>query len=260
MPVETGRRSVYGVVPVAASLEELERRADRLPPVWLLEVGELAAIVGDAPEKDAHGVRDQALAHARVLEAAVIDATVIPVRFGTVVDGGDEAVGTELLEANRDEWARLVERFGGLVQMTLKVEYNEDAILREIVVNQPAIARLRDRSRRGSEAATHGARARLGELVHNALSQQAEAHAGHLLMRLRPLSVAAIAAEPESEFMVLNGVCLIERKHMREFEATAEAIADEQTELMQFTLLGPMPPYNFLDLELSPAAATRRTS
>jgi hypothetical protein len=111
---------------------------------------------------------------------------VIPVRFGTVVDGGDEAVGTELIEAKRDEWARLVERFHGLVEMTLKVECNEDAILREIVANQPAIARLRDRSRRGSEAATQGARARLGELVHNALSQQAEAHAGHLLMRLKP--------------------------------------------------------------------------
>jgi hypothetical protein len=30
--------------------------------------------------------------------------------------------------------------------------------------------------------------------------------------------------------------------------------------LMQFTLLAPMPPYNLLDLELSPAAVTRRTS
>ena len=79
-------------------------------------------------------------------------------------------------------------------------------------------------------------------------------------MRLKPVSVAAIAAEPKSEFVVLNAVCLVERKRTREFEATAEAIADEQAELMQFTLLGPMPPYNFLDLELSPAAATRRTS
>src|SRR5947208_1774305 len=94
---EEEKRWVYGVVPGAASLEELERRADRLPPVWLLEMGELAAIVGDVPEDDAQGVRDQALAHARVLEAAVIDAPVIPVRFGTVVVGGDEAVGNELL-------------------------------------------------------------------------------------------------------------------------------------------------------------------
>ena len=44
----TEQRWVYGVVPRVASLHELERRADRLPPVWLLELGALAAIVGDA--------------------------------------------------------------------------------------------------------------------------------------------------------------------------------------------------------------------
>jgi hypothetical protein len=60
--------------------------------------------------------------------------------------------------------------------------------------------------------------------------------------------------------MVLNAVCLIERERIRKLAATAEAIADDQAELMQFTLLGPMPPYNFLDLELSPAAVARRTS
>jgi hypothetical protein len=229
-----------------ASLHELERRADRLPPVWLLELGELAAIVGDAPENDANGVRAQALAHARVLEAAVVDAPVIPVRFGTVLAGGDAAVGSELLDSNHDEFARLVQRFHSLLQMTLKVHYVEDAILRDIVQDDPEIARLRDYSRRGSQAATHVARARLGELVYNALGQQAQFDAADLLMRLKPVSVAAIAAVPESEFMVLNAPCLIERSRMGEFEALVEAIAEQHTGLLRFTLLGPMPAYNFL--------------
>ena len=104
------KRWVYGDVPGAASLGELERRADRLPSVWLLEMGELAAIVGDVPENDAKGVRNQALAHARVLEAAVVDAPVIPIRFGTVIVGGDEAVGSELLEARHDDFAAVQAR------------------------------------------------------------------------------------------------------------------------------------------------------
>jgi Gas vesicle synthesis protein GvpL/GvpF len=245
---DKGNRWVYGVVPEAASLEELERRADSLPPVWLLAMGELAAIVGDAPENDAHGVRNQALAHARVLEAAVADAPVIPVRFGTVIAGGDEAVGTELLDANYDEFARLVQRFHGLLQMTLKVEYNEDAILREIVESEPAIAQLRKHSRRGSQVATHGARARLGELVYNALGRRAQIDADYILKRLRPFSVGATVAEPESEFMLLNAPFLIERTRTREFEALAGTIADERRKLMQFMLLGPMPAYDFLDV------------
>ena len=64
---------IYGVVPAGASLNELERRQG-LPEVWLVETGDLAAIVGDQPRGDAKATREQALAHARVLEAAIVDA------------------------------------------------------------------------------------------------------------------------------------------------------------------------------------------
>src|SRR5919198_3939012 len=96
---------VYGVVPAGAELRELERRGDGLPDVWVVEGGDLGAIVGEAPGEDAKATRNQALAHARVLEAAVVDAPVVPFRFGIMVPG-DEEVGSELLEDHHDELAQ----------------------------------------------------------------------------------------------------------------------------------------------------------
>ena len=239
---------VYGVVPADASLEELERRADRLPDVSLVEAGDLAAIVGDVPEEDAKATRDQALAHARVLEAAVVDAPVVPFRFGVVVPGDDE-VGSELIEPRRDELKQLLDRVEGRVQMTLKVYYDEDAVLRETVEQVPEIKELRKKMSEGPEEATRDVRVRIGELVNNALEERRQRDTAEILEQLKPVSIAAVSEGLEKEFMVLNAPFLVERERRQEFEDAVEEAAQEREKLMRFRLLGPMPAYNFIDVE-----------
>lgn len=239
---------VYGVVPSGAALHELEQR-EGLPEVWVVEAGDLGAIVGPAPDGDAKATRDQALAHARVLEAAIVDAPVVPMRFGIIVPGGDEQVGSDVLEARHDELMRLLKKFEDRVQMTLKVSYREDAVLREIVAREPEIAQLREQSRQGSEEQTRAARVRMGELISNALEQRRERDKADIFERLKPVSVAAVDEAIETEFMVLNAPFLIARDRGEEFEETVDHVADERQERMQFALFGPMPAFNFLAVE-----------
>lgn len=239
---------VYGVVPVGASLQEVERRGDRLPEVWVVEAGNLAAIVGNAPQGNGKKTRNQALAHARVLEAAVADAPVVPFRFGIMVPG-DQEVGTDLLEAYHDELAGLLERVEDGVQMTLKVYYREDVLLREIVDKEPEIAELRDEMREGPEEVTRNVRVRVGELVSNAVEQRRQRDSADILERLKPVSLAAVVDDLEKEFMVLHAPFLVQRDRRQEFEDAVEEVAQERQERMSFRLLGPMPAYNFIDVE-----------
>jgi hypothetical protein len=242
---------IYGIVPAGASLQEVEQRRERInADVWVVELADLAAIVSDAPpEDDAKALRDQALSHARVLEAAIVDAPVVPFRFGNVVPGGDEAVGNQLLEARHDEFARQLEKFKNYVQMTLKVNYDEDAVLRRIIDSQPEIAQLRDQARQGDEATTHGARVRLGEMISNALQHLRERDASDILGELKPVSVASVADDLENEFMVLNVPFLVDRGRLSEFEAAVEKVAEGRGTGLRVTLLGPLPAYSFLDAE-----------
>ena len=105
-------------------------------------------------------------------EAAILDAPVVPFRFGNVVSGGDDAVGSALLEARHDEFVQQLERVKSHVQVTVKVTYDEDAVLRENIDGEPEIARLRRESGRGDEVTTREARMRLGEMISNALEQR----------------------------------------------------------------------------------------
>ena len=239
---------IYGIVPAGAELEEVERR-EGLPEVWVIESGDLGAIVGDAPEGDGKATRDQALAHARVLEAAVVDSAVVPMRFGVMVPGGDDAVGSELLEPHHDDFAKLLERLRDREQLVLKAYYQEQQVLREILQSQPEIAQLREQTRQGSAAATRDAQVRLGELISNAVQQLRDRDSSEILEQLKPLADAVSVEGLEKEFMVLNAAFLVHRDRAQEFEETAEKMAEDQQDRIQFTLLGPMPAYNFVDTE-----------
>jgi hypothetical protein len=236
---------VYGVIPAGARLEELNRRKDRLPAdVRVVEFGDLGAIVGDAPGDDANATRDQALAHARVLEVAVLDAPVVPFRFGTVL--ADGSVGSELLGAWHDELAQLLESVKDRVQLTLKANYREDVVLREILESNPKIAQLREQTRERDEIATRDIRVRLGELVSMALEQLRQRDAGAIVERLVPFSVASRVEPLENEFMALNAPFLVERRRIRKFEDAARSVADQQGQRMRLTLHGPMPAFDFI--------------
>jgi hypothetical protein len=252
MSDERPRVWVYGVVPVDAQLEELEARDD-LPDVWLVESGELAAIVGEAPEDDPKATRDQALSHARVLEAAVRDAPVVPMRFG-IMCPSDEEVTSGLLKDRHDQFADLLARLGERVQMMLKVEYDEQAVLREIVENEPEIAELREAAQQGDEDATRDQRVRLGELIAKAVDQRRKRDAADILERLQEAALEARSEPPEKELMVLNAPFFVARDGIEELEAAVEEVAQDRSERMHFRLLGPMPAYHFLEVEEAAAA------
>jgi hypothetical protein len=237
---------VYGVVPAGASFDLRERRPEE--QVRLIEVEQLAAIVGEALADDDEAARERALAHARVLRAAVEATPVVPMRFG-IVFPDEESVRSELLEERHDALVRLLKKVEHLVQMTLKVYYDEDGLFAEIVETEPEIARLRDVTSGGDETETYNARVQLGELVTVAIERRQQQDAAEIVKRLNPRAFSSLMEPLEKELMVLNAPFLIERKLVGEFENAVEEIAEERAGVMNFKLLGPQPAYHFIDLQ-----------
>jgi hypothetical protein len=237
---------VYGVVPAGASLDELQREARGLPEVWVVEAGDLAAVVGPVPSDDARATRDQALAHARVLDAAAADAPVVPFRFGTIVEGGDEEVGRLLLEDRHDQLVQLLDRVGDRLQLTLKATYRDDVVLGEIAANEPEVQQLQEAIDGRPEELTRDARLQLGEVVSAALERRRERDAADMLGPLQEAAAAVLEGPLEDELMVLNVDILVDRDRQGDFEARIEDLARPRGERMRFRLIGPMPAYSFV--------------
>jgi hypothetical protein len=198
----------------------------------------LAALVSDVPPGTVRAKRRDLLAHSDVLQAAFGGGAVLPFRFGTVFDD-DDTVVDELLAPRYDELVRLLKSFDGLSELTVKADFSEDAVLAEIVRDDPQVARLRAQGGRDVE---------LGEAVARALAARRERAAAHVLDTLEPLAREVSVDELRGEYELLRASFLVERAQLEPFDARMDELAREHAGTILFRYVGPLPPHSFVRL------------
>ncbi|HET8672988.1 MAG TPA: GvpL/GvpF family gas vesicle protein [Thermoleophilaceae bacterium] len=243
---------VYGVMP-AARVGSLDVRGVKGGEVRLVEQDGLAALVSPM-RGDELAAASEVRAHWRVLDELVREVTVLPVRFGTVMDG-DDAVREGLLGANSERLRALVAELDGKVQLTVKGDYHEQPLLREAVRASPEVARLRERIRGLPEAAGYYDRIRLGELVAAEVAKRRERDTRRALELLEPHAVEAREETPSGPDAAFNLAFLVERGAQERFTEAVRALATELSERTDIRYIGPLPPYSFADVELSTGSA-----
>ena len=234
---------VYGIVPAETPLDGVPAGIGGAP-VGRVVSGGLAALVSPVEGEELKATRRDLLSHSAVLERAIAAGPVLPLRFGIVLRDED-AVAQELLGPRRDELTALLERFERLVELRVKAFYDEEAVLREIVRSDPAIARLNEATRGLSAASTHPERVRLGEAVAHALAARRERDADAIFTRLRPLAEDAVVEETESS-LAFTASFLVDRGRIEAFDAAMDELARAHEGLITFKYLGPLPPHSFV--------------
>ena len=228
---------VFGVVAAGAdpSIDEAGVR--------LIPHGDLAALVTDTARTELRAV-DVLRMHWRVLEQAATSATVLPVRFGTVM-ADERAVVEDFLVPSHDELASTLAGFAGKVQLSVKGSYEEDVLMAGVVAGSPAIARLRDQVRGVPEAAAYYKRIELGQMVAAEVERTRERDARDILERLAPLAVEARLEPVSGVDAAVNGAFLVEDGRVEEFSRAVSALGRELAGRIRLRYVGPLPPYSF---------------
>ena len=211
--------------------------------IGLVRAGDRAAIVSPVDASSVQATRRNLLAHADVVEELHAGAVVLPARFGIVLP--DRNAAKELLGS--DELARLLELHRDTAELTLKGSYDE-SVFGELAVGLSA---LREEYRRAPTLENGLA---LGEAVAATLADRRERDAARVLGELEPLALDVRASEPESEHGALSLALLVRRGAVETVSARLDLIAAELSPPLRFKLVGPLPPYSFVDLELPVAA------
>ena len=194
-------------------------------------------------------------AHWSVLQEASDVATVLPVRFGTVVES--EAVLRErLLQPNAERLMDVLDQLAGRIQLTVKGDYDDEALLREVVASSPRIAALRERLRTLPAAAGYYDRIRLGELVAEAVAGRREADTARAVSLLEPHAVAIRVEDESGPDSAFNLSCLVERAKAADFDKQVGVLAQEAADRIAVRYLGPMPPYSFAEADLESGGET----
>jgi len=238
---------VYGVVstaePTEISAADVRRVAHR----------EVAALVSDLDGAELAATR-VLRTHWRVLDEAAATATVLPVRFGTVM-AGEGSVVDDFLAPGYDALLAELAALAGKVQLTVKGFFDEESLMRGVVEASPEIARMREHVRRLPEAATYYERIELGQMVAGEVESARERDTERVLERLEPLAVAANLEPAAAIDSAVNAAFLVERGRVDEFGRAVSELRHELAGRVQLRYVGPLPPYSFTGEIASAGAA-----
>ena len=212
-----------------------------------IKSGELAALVSDLPDLSLQLGRKEMTAHVEILDKAHQQGTVLPMRFGVVMDG-EEAVKQYLLDAHRQELEQQLMELKGKVELRVRATYEEETLLKEVIAQEPEIARLRQDLQGKSDDATYYARIRLGEMVANAIQAKRDADAMAILGPLEPLAEATNVGEPPNERIALTASFLVDESKIEQFDKAVDEVGRAQAQRMKLKYTGPLPPHSFVTL------------
>lgn len=241
----TSAKYVYGIVPEA--VDPPAGPGIGGAPLQLIAGEGAAALVSDLLDTELRIGREELTVHARVLERALAQGTVLPMRFGVVM-AGEAAVRRHVLDAHHDELCSQLADLAGKVELNLRATYESENLMREVVREDQDVARLRAALQGAPEDATYYGRIRLGELVAGAVERKRESDANDILAVLAPLALAVEVAEPAHERIALSASFLVERGRMEEFDAAVDGVGAGQTNRMRLKYTGPLPPHSFVEL------------
>ncbi|MGW0822633.1 GvpL/GvpF family gas vesicle protein [Streptomyces sp. NPDC002845] len=246
---------VYGVV--AASHPPLPEGmggvGDPARPVRVLEEGDLAAIVSDAPE-GLRPKRNHLLAHQNVLAEAGAGGAVLPMRFGSLA--ADDKAVTSVLAERAEHYRERLKALEGKVEYNIKASHNEEAVLHHVMAENPEIRAVTEANRQEG-GGSYEQRLRLGEMVVAALQNQEAADAVELQHTLEPVA-EAVSVGPESTGWLANVSFLVARTSAEAFLAAVQEVRTGHPHL-EVRVNGPLPPYSFVEPGPSEPAETSRT-
>ena len=207
----------------------------------------LAAVVSDSPVIEYDNSRRNLMAHMLVLDEVMEEFNLLPVRFGTI-SPNPEAIRTKLLAPRYDEFTQLLGGMEGRVELGLKAFWYEGVAVEEVVHENEAVRKMRDALEGRSLAETYYERIRLGEAVEKALSQKRVREEEAILSCIRPHVYKTRTNKITSDRMVLNAALLVDAAKEPDVDAAVQALDETFRDRLMFKYVGPVPPYNFINI------------
>lgn len=219
---------------------------ERGDPVISIHYRDLGAVVSTSPEAEYDSSRRNMMNHTKVLEEVMEKHTILPVRFNTI--SPDRETVNRLLASRYNELIAELDRMGGKVEMGLKALWYEGIVFDEILAERTDIRQLRDSLQGKAPEKTYYERIRLGEMVEDAVRQKRLDDEQTILNCLRPLAVDTRVNDIFGERMIVNASFLVHRRNEPELDAAIQALDAQMKQRMLFRYVGPVPPYNFVNL------------
>ncbi len=240
--IAAGRRQEYGPIGIGG-------RGDL---VYTLPYRNVAAILSRAPIVKYAVTRDNMLTHTRVLECAVQEHTVLPVRFSTVA-ASEEVVVEQVLKTRYQEFINLAREMAGKLELGIRARWIDmEAIFAELADENTAIKALKEVAKREkNQQRRYATRIKIGQLVQSALEEKRKREKKELLEALRPLSLKWNELPIYGDMNLVSVAFLVCKEHEPAFEQKIAELKKVYEKRTQIKYIHSHIAYSFVELVIN---------
>ena len=177
-------------------------------PVTIVSSGRVAALVSAVDQPEIMPTRRHMLAHTKVLEAAMADRPVLPMRFGVIAPS--PATLLQVIGPRSQELRALLGQIDGHIEVALKASWNEQFMWREVAAEHPHLAVSGRALMSRNEQQTYYDRIDLGRAIGAALEEKRAAARRQLLKIVAPFAVQVKELAPVDDAMFAHLALLVE--------------------------------------------------
>ncbi len=248
------RKYIYGVIKISQPVTFGQSLLSSSPEeVYTISHRDLAFVISNYDGSDFVLLPKEdklrcLMTHQGIIERVMKEGyTILPVKFGTLVEGEDE-----IRRILKQEYTRLVQnlnQMAGLVEIEVAATWDLNQVLEEIG-SEEEIRQL-GRSMVGKSASEiMEIQINAGKVVKKSLDRRRE---NYRCQTMQSLAEAALDIQPNvlvADEMVMNIALLISRERQREFDSRVRQVNEAFNDQINFRIIGPLPPYSFSTVEI----------
>ena len=251
---------IYGISIAGTPTPSFAAKGLEGGPVYSVDANGLRAFVSDTMSSRVRPERRNIKAHQSVLNEAMSEVTVLPMRFGVIAKNGDAVRG--LLAANQNAISEQLERVEGRVEMGLRVSWDVANIYEYFVANHPMLRDERDEVwTHGKSRANRDRKIDLGRLYESLRSEERRASTDKVQeVLLDGYCEEIVENPPKRDNDVMNLACLVDKQAVEQFEKGVFEASKRFENVYLFDYTGPWAPHNFVTLDLKTPTRAKQKS
>ena len=217
--------------------------------VYTLPYQNLSAIVSRSPLVKYAVTREHSMAHIKVLEKAMEEYTVLPVRYCTIAEE-EEIIIEKVLKARYQEFIDLLQDMQDKMELGVRARWSDlNVIFAEVVEENAEIKAIKEALLGDmNEQRKYAGKIKIGQLVQKALEGKKKREAEELFVALKPLSIDYKENQIYGDMNLVNAAFLIYKEREKEFDRKMQELEKEYGERKKLKYIGPIALYNFVEV------------
>jgi len=209
---------------------------------------DISAVISSSPVTRYVIDPDNLTAHEKVIEEVMKDYTVLPLRFCTIANSAEEI--RTLLRRRYGEFKGMLRDMDNKVEMGLKIRWTDmKRVFDEISRDDPIVREEKKRANLAEDGEGEG-KVALGKAVKEALERKKSVEGQAILNKFKRVALDMRSNDTAGDDMFLNAVFLIDRTREKQFDFLVEGLAVSHKDTADFKVVGPAPPFNFVNIEM----------